>query len=88
MGTLQGGSARCSGMSHTIDYTRNKVTLTVPRSCLGRPRWVEVAESTVRVEDTSSSSTDPTASLNLYIDDAFSPYFTSNTHWSPKVHRG
>ena len=33
---------RCAGFDHTIDYTANTVQLSVPRSCVGNPRWVEV----------------------------------------------
>lgn len=32
----------CAGFDHAIDYTANTVQLSVPRSCVGNPRWVEV----------------------------------------------
>jgi hypothetical protein len=32
---------RCRGLSGAPDYARDVVTVEVPRSCLGRPRWVE-----------------------------------------------
>jgi hypothetical protein len=72
-------------MHHAIDYVKHKVTLTVPRSCLGNPRWVEAGEITVRVVDqrTATGSTQ-----TAYGDDAFSPYVSNSIHYSPKVHRG
>jgi hypothetical protein len=35
-------AVRCR-IRHTIDYTANTATVKVPRSCLGKPRWVKVA---------------------------------------------
>jgi hypothetical protein len=81
-GTSTGTKVPCSGLRHTIDYVKHKVTLTVPRSCLGKPRWVQVAEGTVRFGDSDPSSS------KAYADDAFSLYVGNNLHWSPKVHRG
>lgn len=31
---------RCTRLSHSIDYDAERVVVSVPRSCLGRPRWV------------------------------------------------
>lgn len=31
---------RCPGMKHTFDKSRTVMTTTIPRSCLGNPRWV------------------------------------------------
>jgi hypothetical protein len=33
----------CPGMTHRINYATNVVRMRIPRSCLGRPRWVRVA---------------------------------------------
>jgi hypothetical protein len=92
MATPRGDAVHCSGMSHTIDYAKNKVILVVPRSCLGKPRWVQVAEATFRMEDTStgttSGGTTSSDSPTFYADDAFSSYVGNNLHWSPRVHRG
>ena len=33
---------KCPRLSHRIDYAADRVTMSVPRSCLGRPRWVRV----------------------------------------------
>ena len=39
----QFGQVRCRGLKHTIDYATEKVVLSVPRKCIGKPRWVRVA---------------------------------------------
>ena len=44
-----GDTVRCRGVSHRIDYTANTVTMVVPRSCLGRPRWVKAGAFAARV---------------------------------------
>jgi len=44
-----GHSVRCRGASHHIDYAAHTVSVVVPRSCLGRPRWVKVSAGAVRV---------------------------------------
>ena len=35
-------SSGCPGMTHSIRYVRNVVSLRIPRRCLERPRWVRV----------------------------------------------
>ncbi|WP_325116771.1 hypothetical protein [Nocardioides sp.] len=35
-------NVKCPRLSHRIDYVDDRVTMSVPRSCLGRPRWVRV----------------------------------------------
>lgn len=32
----------CPGMRHRFDYEANVATWSIPRSCLGRPRWVRL----------------------------------------------
>lgn len=39
----QFGTVRCQGFTHTIDYAGDKVTMKVPRRCLGHPDWVRVS---------------------------------------------
>lgn len=36
------GNVRCRGFQHSIDYATDTVIMSVPRTCLGRPRWVRV----------------------------------------------
>lgn len=33
---------KCPRLSHSIDYVTEQVTMSVPRSCIGRPNWVRV----------------------------------------------
>jgi hypothetical protein len=37
---------KCRGLKHHIDYAENTVRVSVPRSCLGRPKWVRVGAAT------------------------------------------
>jgi hypothetical protein len=32
----------CTGLRHRFDYEANVTTWSIPRSCIGRPRWVRV----------------------------------------------
>jgi hypothetical protein len=48
-------------VTRTIDYTANTATVRVPRSCLGRPRWVKVA-----MQEATPGPTEKT----VYVDDA------------------
>ena len=41
-----GRRVKCRGLRHTIDYQAETVRISVPRSCLGRPRWVRVGAKT------------------------------------------
>jgi hypothetical protein len=36
-------TVRCAGFEHTIDYAMDRVTMSIPRRCLGSPRWVRVS---------------------------------------------
>lgn len=36
-----GNGASCPGLRHTIDYATNVVRVSIPRSCLSQPRWVQ-----------------------------------------------
>lgn len=35
------GGVRCPGLRHDIDYGTDTVTVSVPRDCLSKPRWVQ-----------------------------------------------
>ena len=37
---------RCRGLRHEVDYVDDTVSVSVPRSCLGRPRWVRIGAVT------------------------------------------
>jgi hypothetical protein len=47
-------------VGHVMDYTAKTATVKVPRSCLGRPRWVKVA----------MQEATPVSSSQIYVDDS------------------
>ena len=63
---------------HRIDYTANTATVVVPRSCLGKPKWVKVAMA-------GASFTGFTSTSTMWIDDALST--GTSTVYSPRVYR-
>jgi hypothetical protein len=70
------GKAACNGMTHAIDYVADTVTISVPRTCLSNPRWVQIQAAGVTVNG------------GVYtIDDAQSTESEPHT-WSAKVRRG
>ena len=40
----EGATSRCK-VRHSVDYADNRVTISIPRACLSRPRWVQIAVS-------------------------------------------
>jgi len=63
-----------------IDYTLNTAAVVVPRSCLGKPRWVKVAMGGVMF--TGGTATDTT-----WIDDALSTGTDGTAVFGPRVFR-
>ena len=49
MTTGRGRHVRCR-VARTIDYTQHRISISVPRSCLGKPRWVQVGMGMVTVK--------------------------------------
>ena len=88
-GQLSFGSPRkklhCRGLARSIDYTANTVTVTVPRSCLSNPRWVQIGDAAVKVIGPDATDAN---SGTLFADDAVSPNVGNNLAWSPSIHRG
>ena len=65
-------------IAHRIDYTAKTATVVVPRSCLGKPRWVQVAM-------VGMSFTGFTSSDTMWIDDALSN--GTSGIYSPRIFR-
>ncbi len=42
-----GDGTGCGGTDFRLDYGRNVFTLSLPRGCVGNPRWVKVGHATV-----------------------------------------
>jgi hypothetical protein len=70
---------RCH-VTRKIDYTANTASVRIPRSCLGKPRWVKAA---MFVGAFPSS----TVQFPMYVDDAGTNGAFRNPRWSPRVHR-
>ncbi|MBD3947417.1 hypothetical protein [Nocardioides ganghwensis] len=47
---------RCSGQSATLDPDTDKVSVTLPRRCLGDPRWVQVAAAFTTESESESDA--------------------------------
>ncbi len=63
------GSSRCAAATVALDYDTDTVTLSVPRECLGEPRWIEadVRAATMRYDQaTGGPSSDA-----VWEDDAY-----------------
>ncbi|HET6167453.1 MAG TPA: hypothetical protein VFE07_11550 [Marmoricola sp.] len=78
--TKPSGKRVACHISRKIDYTANNVTVSVPRSCLGTPRWVKVGMATVFLNGFASGDTE-------WVDDANSSTLGSNPVLGPKVRR-
>ncbi|HET7689768.1 MAG TPA: hypothetical protein VFK41_05300 [Nocardioidaceae bacterium] len=72
------GSATCKGLRHTIDYTQDLITISIPRSCLSRPRWVQFQgeASTFNFDEVTE----------LFVDDLTGIGYESQ-NWSAKIRR-
>lgn len=81
-----GRKASCRGLSHAVDYTANTVTITVPRACLSRPRWVSVGAASERIA--ADDATTPSDTIDAYIDDAHRTGLGDDITYSPRLRRG
>ena len=77
-----GRKVRC-GVERTVDAAAETIEVRVPRSCLSRPRWVEVGVGHVRFA-WHEDGTGFTAGA----DDSQSPVVRDSLTWSPRVRRG
>ena len=75
---VSGKKVTCKGLRHSIDYDRATVVASIPRSCLGNPKWVKVG---VQSGSTSDFNT-------FYLDDALTNGTVGlNPKVGPKVKR-
>jgi hypothetical protein len=69
--------AHCKGVRWSLQYGANLVRLSVPRRCLGNPKWVHVGIGTF--EGTSDA---------VFVDDAnTNGTMGETTRWGPRVYR-
>ena len=78
-----GHRARCRGLARSIDYTANTVTISVPRSCVSKPRWVRVAAANVRSQADADYTT-----FDDFIDDNNANGLGDEAALSPRLRRG
>ena len=76
-----GDPVPCKGLTHAIDYTANTVTVSVPRACLGTPRWVQASIYALGFEDTTA------ADGSVYYDNGHSTS-SKTPGWTAKIRRG
>lgn len=76
--TPRGRKVSCPGLSKSIDWAGDTVTVTVPRSCLSAPRWVQVV---------NAAGNYATGDMHSYLDVAGKADYRF-TGWSAKIHRG
>lgn len=84
--THEGSELECHGIDAGIDRTGDRVTLSVPAACLGRPRWVQLGIGVLAAAD--SATGDP-LEFDFFADDAYRSDVRSNSLGKgPKVRRG
>jgi hypothetical protein len=67
-------------IAHKIDYDRNVVTVSFPRSCVSNPRWVRLGVGSFWMENEGSKSYADDAQLDGQVND--------NLKLSPRLRRG
>jgi len=68
----------CPGLRHTIGYAADVVVLSVPRTCLGNPRWVQLMVVALDLDNRTSAAT---------VDDAASTK-SEPTRWTRRLRKG
>ena len=79
MTTARGKTVKCR-ITRKVDYTANTATVWVPRSCLGKPRWVKTAMFDAAFESATSQGM-------TYIDDGHNASLGDHPAWTPRVYR-
>jgi hypothetical protein len=76
-----GNRVRCAGVERSVDRAANRATLSIPRRCLDRPRWVRVGTGAAKFKETETSFT-------VLLDDAVRDAGTTDDlALSPRVRR-
>jgi hypothetical protein len=76
--TPRGRQVRCHGLSKSIDWAGDSISVTVPRSCLSAPRWVQVV---------NAAGNFATGDMPSYVDVAGKTGYRFSG-WSAKIRRG
>lgn len=75
---------RCAAKSSRID--RTALVLSVPRSCLGDPRWIRASATTITFDAEALSEEEQ--EIRAYTDEALSPAHAYGMRFSPPLRRG
>ena len=79
------GDAECRGLKAKVDLGADTVSLSMPTTCLGSPRWVRLRVGSVAA---SSDTAQPEMGA-AYVDDAYrAGEVRDRLALGPKVHRG
>jgi hypothetical protein len=79
---------RCKGLARSVDYIQNVVTVTVPRSCLSNPRWVQAGSGAAKITGLNLNDPGSIGTATAYVDDAGSDKLGNNLAWSPRIRKG
>lgn len=82
----RGPHIACPGLRWSFDRDRDRVTASVPTTCIGTPRWVRIGAGAVSINEPTG---DPT-SASAFADDGNRPGLVSegDLRLGPKVRRG
>lgn len=85
--TRRGHAIECQRLRAAGDQASSRVTVTIPTSCLGAPRWVRVGAGVASVETVTSA--DGTEEMAVFADDAHRVgEIRDMIAFGPKVRRG
>jgi hypothetical protein len=78
-----GKIVRCTGVRRSVDRTTEQAVVSIPRRCLGRPRWVRVGGVAIKDVETKTS-------ISWFLDDALRDgnAHPGNLGRSPRIQRG
>jgi hypothetical protein len=78
VGRPNGDKVKCAGKSREIDYEQNTVTISVPRFCANKPRWVQFNAAAFSIDD---------GETHIYTDNPHNEEAQFNG-WSDRIRRG
>lgn len=81
-------AVQCDALRHTIDYDANTVAVSLPRSCVGKPRWFRFTGVSYAVAGSSTQTGDDDFN---YLDNVLNDSHrvrNGNRNSSPRIHVG
>lgn len=74
---------KCHNLDHSIDYVTNTIVLSIPRSCIGNPKWVEVNTFAAGIQNDRDSE----IGFHSYFDNGQNTSYRYGG-WSRRIHQG